>query len=115
MVEDAYQVQLTNGPAEELAEILVKSGKGAFAQCGFVSGGKTEHISMSLITRLNVFIHRLGSYGGGYEACTAGSLIVFHKSLFLTILSSTSTRQGKGNERTSSPGSYPITVTHSEL
>ncbi|KAI5117507.1 hypothetical protein M0805_003912 [Coniferiporia weirii] len=35
----AYQVQLTNEPAEELARILVESGKGAFAQCGFVSGG----------------------------------------------------------------------------
>lgn len=36
---DAYQVQLTNGPAEELAGMLIESGKGAFAQCGFVSGG----------------------------------------------------------------------------
>ncbi|KAL5512909.1 hypothetical protein ACEPAH_3307 [Sanghuangporus vaninii] len=34
-----YQMQLSNQPAEELAKILVDSGKGAFAQCGFVSGG----------------------------------------------------------------------------
>ncbi|KAH8116548.1 PLP-dependent transferase [Phellopilus nigrolimitatus] len=34
-----YQVQLTNRPAEDLAKILVDSGKGAFSQCGFVSGG----------------------------------------------------------------------------
>lgn len=33
-------MQLTNNPAEELAKILVDSGKGAFAKCGFVSGGE---------------------------------------------------------------------------
>ena len=32
-------MQLTNEPAEELGRVLVESGKGAFAQCGFVSGG----------------------------------------------------------------------------
>lgn len=32
-------MQLTNEPAEELARLLIDSGKGAFAQCGFVSGG----------------------------------------------------------------------------
>jgi hypothetical protein len=32
-------MQLTNGPAEELAELLVASGDGAFAACSFVCGG----------------------------------------------------------------------------
>uniref|UniRef100_A0A0W0F666 PLP-dependent transferase n=1 Tax=Moniliophthora roreri TaxID=221103 RepID=A0A0W0F666_MONRR len=34
-----YNMQLSNEPAEELAEILVKSGEGAFELCGFASGG----------------------------------------------------------------------------
>ncbi|EIN09600.1 PLP-dependent transferase [Punctularia strigosozonata HHB-11173 SS5] len=34
-----YNMQLSNPPAEELAKILVESGNGAFALCGFVSGG----------------------------------------------------------------------------
>jgi len=37
---DVYNVQLSNEPAEELADYLVKTGHGAFALCGFVSGGK---------------------------------------------------------------------------
>ncbi|TDL21827.1 PLP-dependent transferase [Rickenella mellea] len=34
-----YNMQLSNGPAEELAKFLIESGKGAFGLCGFVSGG----------------------------------------------------------------------------
>ncbi|THH27692.1 hypothetical protein EUX98_g6496 [Antrodiella citrinella] len=34
-----YNMQLSNQPAEELANYLVNSGNGAFALCGFVSGG----------------------------------------------------------------------------
>ncbi|KAK7020208.1 hypothetical protein VNI00_017821 [Paramarasmius palmivorus] len=34
-----YNMQLSNQPAEELADILVKSGGGAFELCGFASGG----------------------------------------------------------------------------
>lgn len=34
-----YNFQVTNEPAEELARLLVDSGKGAFDLCGFVSGG----------------------------------------------------------------------------
>ena len=40
---DAYQVQLSNNPAEELAKVLVDSGKGAFSKCGFVSGGMVTY------------------------------------------------------------------------
>jgi adenosylmethionine-8-amino-7-oxononanoate aminotransferase len=36
---DVYNMQLTNEPAEQLADMLVKSGNGAFAACSFVSGG----------------------------------------------------------------------------
>lgn len=38
-------MQLSNEPAEELAKTLVDTGKGAFALCGFVSGGKVALIS----------------------------------------------------------------------
>ncbi|KAJ4473595.1 hypothetical protein J3R30DRAFT_3659131 [Lentinula aciculospora] len=33
-----YNMQLSNEPAEKLAEILIKSGNGAFELCGFASG-----------------------------------------------------------------------------
>ena len=39
---DVYNMQLSNEPAEELAKLLVESGKGAFACCGFVSGGMSK-------------------------------------------------------------------------
>ncbi|KAJ3996321.1 hypothetical protein F5050DRAFT_1571693 [Lentinula boryana] len=34
-----YNMQLTNEPAEKLAQLLIKSGNGAFELCGFASGG----------------------------------------------------------------------------
>jgi hypothetical protein len=37
---DVYNMQLSNTQAEELARVLVASGKGAFEMCVFVSGGK---------------------------------------------------------------------------
>ena len=36
---DVYNMQLSNEPAEELARILINSGKGAFELCGFFAGG----------------------------------------------------------------------------
>lgn len=36
---DVYNVQLSNDVAEKLAKVCVESGNGAFASCGFVSGG----------------------------------------------------------------------------
>ena len=36
---DVYNMQLSNEPAEELANYLISTSKGAFALCGFVSGG----------------------------------------------------------------------------
>ncbi|KAI0372588.1 PLP-dependent transferase [Pilatotrama ljubarskyi] len=38
-VSYVYNMQLSNGPAEELAQFLIKSSKGAFDLVGFVSGG----------------------------------------------------------------------------
>lgn len=40
-IEDVYNMQLSNQPAEELAEVLVASSNGAFESCGFVSGGES--------------------------------------------------------------------------
>lgn len=42
---DVYNMQLSNEPAEKLAEILIKSGNGAFELCGFASGGMYCQIS----------------------------------------------------------------------
>lgn len=39
MPSDVYNMQLSNEPAEELARILINSGKGAFELCGFFAGG----------------------------------------------------------------------------
>jgi hypothetical protein len=36
---DVYNMQLSNEPAEELARILIDSGKGAFELCGLFAGG----------------------------------------------------------------------------
>lgn len=36
---DVYNMQLSNRPAEDLADVLVRSGNGAFELCFFVSGG----------------------------------------------------------------------------
>ena len=41
-VIDVYNMQLSNEPAEELARMLVDSGKGAFELCGFFAGGETN-------------------------------------------------------------------------
>jgi len=37
---DVYNMQLSNEPAEKLADRLVASGNGAFELCGFFAGGK---------------------------------------------------------------------------
>ena len=36
---DVYNMQLSNEPAEELAQLLIDESKGAFSLCGFVCGG----------------------------------------------------------------------------
>ena len=35
-------MQLSNEPAEELAQFLINESKGAFALCGFVCGGNPK-------------------------------------------------------------------------
>lgn len=74
--KDAYQAQLTNGPAEELAKHLLASSKGAFVQCGFVSGGKytcVDHDPKKKLSHLTFLSHRFRSDGGRYEACSTGN------------------------------------------
>ena len=39
-VTDVYNMQLSNEPAEELADFIIKESNGAFELCGFVSGGR---------------------------------------------------------------------------
>lgn len=39
LIIDVYNVQLSNQPSERLAQRLITSSNGAFAQCVFVSGG----------------------------------------------------------------------------
>ena len=48
-----YNMQLSNEPAEELAQFLVGTGNNAFELCGFVSGGKSiiDLLCRSLIRR----------------------------------------------------------------
>lgn len=41
MNTDVYNMQLSNEPAEALAKKLVDTSEGAFALCGFASGGMT--------------------------------------------------------------------------
>jgi hypothetical protein len=48
--KDVYNMQLSNEPAEELAELLVKTSKGAFDTVGFAAGGKILSLSL-LIAR----------------------------------------------------------------
>ena len=69
---DVYQMQLTNEPAEELAKVLVESGKGAFAQCGFVSGG-SEAMEAAI---------KLARQVGVSLICTDSS----HSDLYCTVL-----------------------------
>lgn len=65
-------MQLSNEPAEELARILVDSGKGAFELCGFFAGGvcsvhnswqETQLKAISLRLRGNGRRHQVGSSG----------------------------------------------------
>ncbi|KAF8495067.1 pyridoxal phosphate-dependent transferase [Gautieria morchelliformis] len=51
-----YNMQLSNGPAERLAEELVASGNGAFELCGYVSGG-SEAMEAALKLARQYFQH----------------------------------------------------------
>ncbi|KAI9448786.1 pyridoxal phosphate-dependent transferase [Lactarius psammicola] len=46
-----YNMQLSNEPAEELASILLESGKGAFELCGFIAGGSEAMESAMKLAR----------------------------------------------------------------
>lgn len=46
---DVYNMQLSNEPAEELADLMVKTSGGAFELCGFVSGGRSTNWSPAIM------------------------------------------------------------------
>jgi hypothetical protein len=46
---DVYNMQLTNQPAEDLANHLVETSNGAFAACSFVCGGESFFSSTSTV------------------------------------------------------------------
>ena len=41
-LSDVYNMQLSNEPAEELAQLLIDESKGVFSLCGFVCGGDSR-------------------------------------------------------------------------
>ncbi|KAJ8487518.1 hypothetical protein ONZ45_g14307 [Pleurotus djamor] len=53
-----YNMQLSNQPAEELADVLIASGNGAFDLCGFVSGGSEAMEGVIKLARQ--FFHETG-------------------------------------------------------
>ncbi|KAH9054116.1 PLP-dependent transferase [Lactarius vividus] len=50
-----YNMQLSNEPAEELASVLLESGKGAFELCGFLAGGSEAMESAIKLARQYCF------------------------------------------------------------
>lgn len=106
-------MQLSNEPAEELAKVLVDSGKGAFELCGFVSGGMFS--GLLLIAQTHFCVRRLRSHGSCNQACTAGEY--YHALNFLSVKAqpvrdSIITNPTNLSARTSSHASYLITATH---
>jgi len=63
---DVYNMQLSNQPAEALAKRLVDTSNGAFALCGFASGGPCFFGSYNL-RRITLF--RVRGHGECPEAC----------------------------------------------
>lgn len=53
VLEDLFNVLLTNDPAEKLADYLCESSNGAFVRVGFVSGG-SEAVEAALKTAIQV-------------------------------------------------------------
>jgi FPC/CPF motif-containing protein YcgG len=47
-IEDVYNMQMSNEPAEELAQFLIDESKGAFSLCGFVCGGNPRARTVQL-------------------------------------------------------------------
>ena len=46
---DVYNMQLSNEPAEELANMLVEQSDGVFELCGFFAGGKSIGSSLPIV------------------------------------------------------------------
>ena len=43
---DVYNMQLSNEPAEELAQLLIDESKGIFSMCAFLCGGNSRASSV---------------------------------------------------------------------
>jgi len=52
ILADVYSMQLSNEPAEALAQKLVNTSNGAFSLCGFASGGLLSKIYKELYSDL---------------------------------------------------------------
>lgn len=71
-------MQLSNEPAEKLAQNLIESGKGVFDSCGFVSGGEFVICISECMEHLLTDISRIGSHGSCDQAREAGLFYAFH-------------------------------------
>jgi adenosylmethionine-8-amino-7-oxononanoate aminotransferase len=74
---DVYNMQLSNEPAEELARILIDSGKGAFELCGFFAGGACSCSSRKfLVQDSTTHSFRFRGNGGRHQACSSGQYLL---------------------------------------
>lgn len=72
-------MQLSNGPAERLAQNLIESSKGAFDLCGFVSGGESHNL-LDRMDHVLTYISRIGGHGSRDQALETGPFSTFHCS-----------------------------------
>lgn len=74
-------MQLSNGPAERLAQNLIESSKGAFDLCGFVSGGVSCGIRIGMYGPCSdIYMSRIGGHGSRDQALETGPVSTFHCS-----------------------------------
>lgn len=64
-------MQLSNEPAEALAKKLVDTSDGAFALCGFASGGEVKHCCQA--TSIDLDDSRFRGDGERPKACKTGT------------------------------------------
>lgn len=86
-------MQLSNEPAEELANVLIESSNGAFDLCGFVSGGSE---AMEAVIKLGRQVGEI------LELRSAG--------VYQLLLSSISLKLVSSSARITLLANYPITV-----
>lgn len=69
---DVYNMQLSNQPAEALAKKLVDTSGGAFALCGFASGGLILFFELYNPAMFTISF-RIGGYGKCFEIGQTGT------------------------------------------